>query len=103
MARQPIPARTDVSKSTSYAHARYAHPFFLPAQQADRVPLKGQKSMTEWSKTQLGPVPPTGGDGTIDLEKIIGAQGVQEIKQLGEIRFQAVGDSGSGNRRKSGR
>jgi hypothetical protein len=97
MARQPIPARTDVRKSTSYAHARYAHPFFLPAQPTDRVPLKGQKSMTEWSKTQLGPVPQTEGDGTIDLEKIIGAQGVQEIKQLGEIRFHAVGDSGSGN------
>jgi hypothetical protein len=97
MARQPIPARTDVRKSTSYAHARYAHPFFLPAPQADRVPLKGRKSMTEWSKTQLGPVPQTEGDGTIDLERIIGAQGVQEIKQLGEIRFHAVGDSGSGN------
>jgi hypothetical protein len=36
-------------------------PYTSAAQQADRVPIKGQKSMTEWSKTQLGPVPKVAG------------------------------------------
>ena len=98
MPRKPIVPRKDVSKSTSYAHQRYAHPFFLPAQQADREPTKGgQKNMTEWSKTRFGPVPKVAHDGLIDLATIIGTDGVQEIEQLGEIRFHAVGDSGSGH------
>jgi len=37
------------------------------------------------------------GNGVVDLSKLIGAQGVQEIERLGEIRFHALGDSGHGN------
>jgi hypothetical protein len=33
----------------------------------------------------------------MDLADIIGAEGVHEIQQLGEIRFHALGDSGHGN------
>ena len=44
-----------------------------------------------------GRVPPTKNDGAINLTDIIGDAGVNEIKQLGEIRFHAVGDSGVGH------
>jgi hypothetical protein len=53
--------------------------------------------MTQWSKKQLGPVPPVKGDGVMDLSGIIGFDGVDEIQKLGEIRFHALGDSGVGH------
>jgi hypothetical protein len=53
--------------------------------------------MTQWSKQQLGPVPPVKGNGIIDLAGIIGAQGVAEVQKLGEIRFHTLGDSGVGH------
>jgi hypothetical protein len=90
----PKKSPNDLGKSTSYSRARYAHPFFLPAQAEDRAPLNGHKRLTEWSKEQLGPIPPIKRGGLIDLEEVIGPEGVQEITQLGEIRFHAVGDSG---------
>jgi hypothetical protein len=45
----------------------------------------------------LGPVPKVAGDGVMDLADIIGAAGVNEIQQLGEIRLHALGDSGVGH------
>jgi len=53
--------------------------------------------MTDWSKQQLGPLPPVARGGQMDLTEIIGAEGVKEIADLGEIRFHALGDSGVGN------
>jgi hypothetical protein len=53
--------------------------------------------MTQWSKKQLGPVPPVKGDGVMDLSGIIGSDGIDEIQKLGEIRFHALGDSGVGH------
>lgn len=53
--------------------------------------------MADWNKSQLGPVPKVKGDGIVDLADIIGADGVREIEQLGEIRFHAVGDTGVGH------
>jgi hypothetical protein len=53
--------------------------------------------MTDWSKQQLGPIPPVARGGNLDLSEVIGAQGVKEIEDLGEIRFHALGDSGVGN------
>jgi hypothetical protein len=97
MATKPAAPRKDLSVSTSYSHARYAHPFFLPAAHTARQPIKGHSHMTEWSKNQLGPIPPITGDGIMDLADVIGADGVHEIEQLGEIRFHAVGDSGVGH------
>jgi len=52
--------------------------------------------MTDWSKLQLGPVPPVVLGGRMDLTEIIGAAGVTEIEGVGEIRFHALGDSGVG-------
>src|SRR5437870_1710109 len=50
--------------------------------------------MTQWSKKQLGIVPPVRGDGLMDLSAMIGSDGVDEIQKLGEIRFHTLGDSG---------
>ncbi len=97
MARTPIARAKDLSTSTSYSRARYAHPFYLPTSADARQPINGHSRMTEWSKTQLGPVPPVKGNGVMELSDIIGTDGVNEIQALGEIRFHAVGDSGVGH------
>src|SRR5262249_2057374 len=94
MARKAIAKPKNLSTSTSYSRARYAHPFFLPAPPPARQPINGNQRMTQWSKGQLGPVPPVRGDGVMDLSEIIGSNGVAEIQRLGEIRFHALGDSG---------
>ena len=83
--------------STTYSSARYAHPFFLPAAHAQRQPINGHTRLTDWSKQQLGPVPPVANNGRIALADIIGAEGTREIAELGELRFHALGDSGVGH------
>jgi len=95
--RAKAPARAPRPETTRYAAERYAHPFFVPASPADRQPINGHKRMTDWSKLQLGPVPKPAGDAVINLSDIIGATGVKEIEDLGEIRFHALGDSGVGH------
>ncbi len=83
--------------SIAYSKARYAHPFFLPATPEHRQPLNGLTRMLDWSTQQLGPIPPVTRGGSLNLSDVIGAPGVQEIEDLGEIRFHALGDSGVGN------
>jgi Calcineurin-like phosphoesterase len=83
--------------STHYSKARYAHPFYLPAPSSTRQPINGQTRMTDWSKTQLGLVPPIKNNGVMTLDGLIGADGAKEIDQVGEIRFHALGDSGVGS------
>jgi hypothetical protein len=74
---------------------RFAHPFFSATPPAERKPnAHGHQRMADWSKEQLGPVPPPARQGRMALADIIGAAGVQEIEQVGEIRFHALGDSG---------
>jgi hypothetical protein len=97
MATKPVAPAVALHSSTTYSHARYAHPFFLPAEPGVREAIKGHNRMTEWSKTQLGPVPATTGDGIMNLADVIGSEGVHEIEQLGEMRFHALGDSGVGH------
>jgi hypothetical protein len=94
MVKNPATAHRDVSASTAYSRARYAHPFFLPAAPAARQAFNGHHRMTQWSKGQTGPIPPIKRDGIVDLTDIVGAEGVREIEQLGEIRFHALGDTG---------
>lgn len=94
MARKPARQPKDLSTSTSYSRARYAHPFYLPAPPAARQPLNGHRRMTDWSKEQTGPIPPIQGNGIMALADVIGQDGVDEIVKLGEIRFHALGDSG---------
>lgn len=83
--------------STLYSKARYAHPFFLPAPRQLREAINGFTHMTDWSKQNLGPIPPVARGGNTDLSDVIGTEGVKEIADLGEIRFHALGDSGVGN------
>jgi Calcineurin-like phosphoesterase len=76
---------------------RYALPSF--SHSAAEAPASAAESAEQvnWQKGQLGPVPPVQGDGTIQLESIIGAAAVAEIEQIQELRFQSVGDSGVGH------
>src|SRR5215467_14195434 len=97
MARKSVakaPHSQNVSTSTAYSRARYAHTFYLTAAPDARQPINGDTRMTQWSKKQLGLVPPVTGDGVMDLSDIIGSEGVAESERLGEIRFHALGDSG---------
>jgi len=91
------PARPNPLTSTSYSRQRYAHPFYLPAPHTSRQPINGQSRMTDWSKQQLGLIPPVKKDGSMTLDDVIGADGSKEIEQAGELRFHALGDSGVGS------
>ena len=83
--------------STAYSRERYAHPFYLPAPHGSRQPIHGQTRMTDWSKLQLGLIPPVTNKGTMALDDVIGADGQKEIESSGELRFHALGDSGVGS------
>jgi hypothetical protein len=87
-------ARKDLTTSTAFSDERFAHPFFLPAPPAERQPFAGVRRLSDWNREHLGPLPPVKRGGRMDLAEIIGADGVREIEQLGEIRFHALGDSG---------
>ena len=82
--------------ASSGSVGRYAHPFFTTTPLAQRKPVNGNTRMTDWSKQQLGPVPPVLRGGRMDLAEVIGAAGVTEIEGVAEIRFHALGDSGVG-------
>jgi hypothetical protein len=90
------PATRNRSTSTAYSKNRYAHPFYLPAPPSARQPLNGNSRITDWSKTQLGLIPKVTNNGAITLDTILGAEGVKEIEQVGELRFHALGDTGVG-------
>src|SRR4051794_24600758 len=83
--------------STAYSRERYAHPFFLPAPEAEREPFDGLLKITDWSQGQLGPIPPVRNEGRMSLSDVIGKDGSREIGALGEIRFHALGDTGVGH------
>ncbi len=97
MARKSTAKPKNLSTSTSYSRDRYAHPFYLPTPPVARQPINGDSQMTDWSKKQVGPVPPVKGNGVINLNDIIGADGVNEIQKLGEIQFHTLGDNGVGH------
>ncbi len=82
--------------ASSHSTLRYAHPFFTLTPPSLRKPVNGHTRLTDWSKLQLGPVPPVLRGGRIDLAEVIGAAGVTEIEGVGELRFHALGDSGVG-------
>jgi hypothetical protein len=89
---------TPSSPSESHSASRFAHPFFeRPAASPLLAAAAAGQGLTAWNKQQLGPVPPTKGNGRMDLANIIGAPGSNEIQTLGEIRFHTLGDSGVGD------
>jgi hypothetical protein len=88
----------DISTTSEQPSAsRFAHPFFEKPSTASLLAAAPGAGLTAWNKQQLGPVPPTKGNGRMDLAHIIGAQGSSEIQTLGEIRFHTLGDSGVGH------
>ena len=91
MARNPRATGTSVAPRDV---RRFAHPFFSSRPHAERPVVDGHRRMTEWNKSQLGPVPESRNGGRMSLSEIIGEEAVSEIETLGEIRFHAVGDSG---------
>jgi hypothetical protein len=76
---------------------RFAHPFFTSTPLSDRQPVNGMTRMTDWSRQQLGPIPPIARGSVMTLDEVVGAPGVAEIEHVGEIRFHALGDSGVGD------
>jgi hypothetical protein len=75
---------------------RYAHPFFTSIPPALRPPnphIAG-KRMSDWTIGQVGPIPPPKRTPLLNLEDVIGTDGVNEINQAGAIRIHAVGDTG---------
>jgi Calcineurin-like phosphoesterase len=91
------PPRRSASTNPPPQVGRFAHPFFSSSPPADRPAVNGRQRMTDWSKSQLGPVSPPRNGGRLALADIIGASGVQEIEGIGELRFHALGDSGVGH------
>jgi Calcineurin-like phosphoesterase len=89
-------ARSSSNSSSMNSPGRFAHPFFTTTPPSERTPINGFTRMTDWSKQQLGPIPPVLRNGRIALTDVIGAAGVTEIDGVGEIRFHALGDSGVG-------
>ncbi|HEV2200343.1 MAG TPA: metallophosphoesterase [Bryobacteraceae bacterium] len=89
-------AATTSHSASSHSTGRYAHPFFTTTPPAQRKPVNGNLRMTDWSRHQLGSVPPVLRGGRMDLSEVIGDTGVTEIEDVGEIRFHALGDSGVG-------
>ena len=55
-----------------HSTGRYAHPFYTTVPHAQRRPVNGDTRMTDWSKKQLGKVPPVLRDGRMDLADVIG-------------------------------
>jgi Calcineurin-like phosphoesterase len=97
MGKRPAKGATKSRSSTALSAERFAHPFFVPEPPAQREPFQGNTRLADWSKQNLGPIPPIARKGIMDLSEVIGDAGVQEIQDLGEIRFHALGDSGVGN------
>jgi len=97
-----MPPKPNQLTSTTYSKNRFAHPFYLPAPPASRQPINGQTRITDWSKTQLGPIPPVRKNASLILDDVIGADGVKEIEQVGELRFHALGDTGVGQAQEAG-
>jgi hypothetical protein len=80
-----------------HSAGRFAHPFFTPTPPSERQAIGGLTRMTDWSKQQLGPVPPVVRGGVMALAEVIGDAGVSEIEAAGAVRFHCLGDSGVGN------
>jgi hypothetical protein len=91
MARSP---RATVTPPPQAAARRFAHPFFDSRPPAERPAVNGHRRMSDWSKSQLGPVPKPINGGRFSLADIIGPESVREIETLGELRFHTLGDSG---------
>jgi hypothetical protein len=87
-------AKTSLQAPKPHSVSRFAHPFFGQTGDQQQLVAAAQTGLTNFHLDQLGRIPPVKGDSSMTLADIIGASGTQEIQQLGEIRFHALGDSG---------
>src|SRR4051794_38545989 len=87
-------ARKSVAAPDPHSVSRFAHPFFGQTGDQQQLVAAAQPGLTNFHLSQLGRIPPVKGDSRMALADIIGGPGTQEIEQLGEIRFHALGDSG---------
>lgn len=87
-------AKISVPAPKPHSVSRFAHPFFGQTGDQQQLVAAAQPGLTTFHLDQLGRIPPVKGDSSMALADIIGASGTQEIEQLGEIRFHALGDSG---------
>jgi hypothetical protein len=88
----------DMAASSMGAITRYAHPFFRDTPTTQRVRHKlSAQNMASWISQKLGPIPKPKGASVMELNQIIGDQGVAEITQAKQIVFHAVGDTGRPN------
>ena len=76
---------------------RYAHPFFTNTAPESRPQIQAlhAKRMSDFIHKKLGPIPAPSRTPVMDLEEIIGKQGMDDIAGAGAIRFQATGDTGN--------
>ena len=95
MANKPVAA-------ASHRVGRFAHPFYTSTPPSDRQRVNSLRRMTDWSRQQLGPIPPIDRDVLMTLADVIGDAGVAEIEAVGQFRFHALGDSGVGNAHEAG-
>lgn len=76
---------------------RFAHPFYTSQPVAARKPIPGIGTrLLDHIQGNLQPTPAPTRTPLMTLADIIGAQGSQDIENLGTIRFHAVGDTGRG-------
>jgi Calcineurin-like phosphoesterase len=76
---------------------RFAHPFYTTQPVATREPVAGVGTrLLDHIEGNLQAIPAPTRTPLMSLADIIGAQGSQEIENLGTIRFHAVGDTGRG-------
>jgi hypothetical protein len=87
-------AKTSVAAQKPHSVSRFAHPFFGQTGDQQQLVAAAQTGLTDFHLSQLGRIPKVKGDSSMTLDGIIGASATQEIEQLGEIRFHALGDSG---------
>jgi Calcineurin-like phosphoesterase len=93
-ASKSAPSRA--GRSGSAAPLRFAHPFFTMTPLTARAvsPATGTTNLAQFAAERLGPIPPSKGNAIMDLKDVIGAPGVNDIKNAGAIKFHFIGDSG---------
>jgi predicted phosphodiesterase len=78
-------------RETPLHAGRYARAGVFGATPAPRLP----DDLADWKKANLGPLGSVNNNGQMTLADVIGTDGVNQIEQLGELRFHALGDSGA--------
>jgi predicted phosphodiesterase len=83
-------------KGSSKQVMRFAHPFFTKPLHEEGPKVAGAgRRMTDYVATQLLPIPAPNRTPTMELEDIIGPDGVADVTKAGSMIFHTFGDSGN--------